>query len=430
MAPAIAAALAGAELTAKDVIAIGVSGQLDGCVPVDANGEPTAPCLIWMDRRAEGVLPELPDDFRERTGLTADASHMAAKIRWLQQQGTTAARFHQPVSYLVSRMTGEHVFDHGHASTTMVYNLATRGFDDDLLSRFGIDSASLPRIADAHSVAGELTDIGARLTGLLPGVPVAVGTGDDFATPLGAGLTEPGTVACVLGTAEVVGALSPSIVIDDAGLVETHAYATDAYFVENPGWLSGGALSWLSETVGFSDARELDQAAAEVPPGADDLLFLPALSGAMAPEWIASARGCFYGLTPAHGRGHLARAVLEGCSFAMRDVVDRLGELNVRRERMLLLGGGANSSLWAQIRADVCRLPIDIARRVDTCPIGAAILAAVAAGIHSGVGDCARLVSGPVPRATPGANSDLYSRPYDRYRRLFDALRPMMISDG
>lgn len=424
--PAIAGALADAGLQPADVRALGVAGQLDGCVPLDSWAGAFAPCLIWMDRRADSELPALPDDFRARTGLTADGGHMAAKIRWLQRHYPGRARwFHQPVSYLVYRLTNEHVFDPGLASTTMLYDL--RGhYDSDLAAAFGVDVSALPRVAPAYAQAGPLSNNGAALSGLMPGIPVAVGTGDDFATPLGAGIAEPGPVACVLGTAEVVGALADAPVIDDDGLVETHAYPTGAYFVENPGWLAGGALTWLCETLGFASAAELDAAAAQVPAGADGLVFIPALSGAMAPRWIASARGCFYGLTPAHGRGHLARAVLEGCAFAMRDVIDRLRALNVRTERVVLLGGGAASEVWARIRADVACLPVHRSTVTDSCAVGAAMCAAVAGQVQPDLQHCAARVPAAELAAEPSGAR--YDDAHARYRALFDALEPVMRS--
>ncbi|MGF1611543.1 MAG: FGGY-family carbohydrate kinase, partial [Kiloniellales bacterium] len=378
---AIAQALAAAGVAPGEVACFGIAGQLDGCLAVDADGRALGPCLIWMDRRASGVLNGFdPGWLRERAGVVLDASHMAAKIRWLKQQkNPPAARYHQPVSYLVARLTGASLFDHGLASTTMLYGLRTRDFDDELLAAFGIARGELPAIAEAAAPAGPLSADGARLSGLPEGIPVAVGSGDDFSTPLGGGLVAPGRLACVLGTAEVVGALHAEPLIDRDGLVETHGYVTDSYFIENPGWLSGGALVWLRDTCRLRDFAELDALAAAVPPGAEGLTFLPALSGAMAPEWIASARGSFYGLTPAHGAGHLARAVLEGCAFAMRDVLERLRAMGVALDSILLLGGGARSRLWVQIRADLAGLPVEVPRVVDASPLGAAMLAAVAA---------------------------------------------------
>jgi xylulokinase len=427
--PVVGAALSRANVRPAQVRALGLAGQLDGCLAVDGNGAACSPCLIWMDRRAATELPVLDvDALRALTGTVVDGGHMAAKVRWLKRFGSlpVGARFHQPTSYLVEQLTGAYVFDHGLASTTMLYRLDTRAWDAELLARFAIDATELPAISEASAVAGPLTGSGAALVGLPAGIPVAVGTGDDFATPLGAGLCQPGSVACVLGTAEVVGALAPDPVRDAGGLVETHGYPGGLFFVENPGWLSGGAVAWVRQLLGFSDFEDLEAAAAAVPPGAEGLLFLPALSGAMAPEWNAAARGCFYGLTVAHTRGHLARAVLEGCALAMRDVIDRLTALGIATESLLLLGGGARSALWSQIRADVGDRPVRAARQVDTCALGAALLAAVASGIHRDVPGAAACLRGEEDLfAANPAQVTAYREVHERYRTLFASLRPL-----
>jgi xylulokinase len=426
--PAIAGALDEARAEPADVRALGIAGQLDGCIPVDRDDAALAPAIIWMDRRAMAEIDDIDATLvLERAGVVLDATHMAAKIRWLQRHGPRdAALFHQPVSYLVARLTGEHRMDHALASTTMLYSLARRAYDDTLLDRFGVCRDRLPEIAEASEVAGRLSPAGAALAGLPPGLPVAVGTGDDFSNPLGAGLASPGRVACALGTAEVVGALSREAVIDRRALVETHAYAGGLFFVENPGWLSGGAVTWFVKSHRLADAAQLDSLAQRIPPGAEGLTFLPALSGAMAPEWIAAARGAYYGLTAAHGAGHMARAVLEGCAFAMRDVIERLTALGVPVSSLLLVGGGARSGLWAQIRADVSGLAAEIPAKQDTSPIGAAMLGAVAVGgwpdlasAAEQVGDIDRVVE---PRP---AEKDAYDAAYAQYRKLFECLRPL-----
>ncbi|MGH6879879.1 xylulokinase [Hypericibacter sp.] len=426
--PAIAAALAQAGVGPGQIEALGICGQLDGCVPVNDKGQAAGNCLIWIDRRAEAQTASIPaGTVRATGGLVLDASHMAAKIRWLKQQGDPSiCRFHQPVSYLVERLTGRAVMDHALASTSMVYSLKDRRYDPALLGLFGIEEHELPPLAEAADAAGSLTSQGAALTGLPAGIPVAVGTGDDFSTTLGAGVVDPGPVVVVLGTGEVVGAIHPQPTIDQESLVETHAYPGGAYLIENPGWLCGGALVWLKELLGTASFAALDELAAEAPPGADGLLFLPALTGAMAPEWVPAARGCFYGLTPSHGRAHWARAVLEGCAFAMRDVTDRLAQMGLRTDSLLLLGGGARSRIWGQIRADLTGLPVQVPPEIDGSPVGAAMLAAVAAGRIADLRQAAALVSGarqtlqPVP-----GHKAVYDDAYDRYRRLFAALKPL-----
>lgn len=427
--PAIGEALAAAGVGSGDIRGLGICSQLDGCIAVDESGEAIGPCLLWMDRRATDEVADIPADLvRRRTGIMADAGHLAAKARWLKRHrlNDRPARFHQPVSYMVERLTSEAVIDHALASTSMVCTLDRPRYDPELLALFEIDEAELPRIDRAGALAGRLHDKGAELTGLPSALPLAVGTGDDFSTVIGAGLLAPGRVAVGLGTGEVIGAVHPTPLIDDEGLVETHPYPGGGFFIENPGWLGGGSVVWLISVLDLQSPSELDNLAASAPPGADGAIFLPCLSGAMAPRWRPEARGCFYGLTSAHGRAHMARAVLEGTAFAMRDVVERLDAMDVATETILLLGGGARSPLWAQIRADVAGRTVHVPRHVDTCPIGAAMLGAMASGAVSNLADAAAAIgSEQTTFAADAGRKAAYDDAYAAYRRLFDTLEPI-----
>lgn len=432
LAPAIAGALADAQVAPDAIAAIAIAGQLDGCIAVDPAGAPLHPALIWQDRRA------VDDSARagarrvfDVTGQVADPSHMAPKIAWLRRARPGAARFHQPVSYLVERLCGAAAIDPALASTTMLLELSTGRWSTELLDAFEVAPEELPAVRPTCEVAGTLTAEGARLTGLLAGTRVAVGTGDDFAAPLGAGLVAPGPVACVIGTAEVVGAVATAAVRDRAGepMVETHAYPTGGFFVENPGWLSGGAVRWAVHMLGLSGDAELDALAASAPAGADGVVFVPALAGAMTPVWRPHARGTLHGLAAGHDRAHVARAVLEGLAFAARDVVGRLGELGLPAREVLLLGGGARSHVWAQIRADVLGVPHRVALRTDATPIGAAMIAVVAAG---GAPDLVALAA-RIPPAAATLSPDASTVPaaadaYDRYRRVVAQLAPLALS--
>jgi xylulokinase len=265
------------------------------------------------------------------------------------------------------------------------------------------------------------------LTGLRPGTPVAVGTGDDFSNPLGAGVVSPGRVVVSLGTAEVVGAVHGTAAIDKGALVETHGYAAGRFFIENPGWLSGGSLAWFIKTFKLSGVDELNLLVQQAPPGAEGITFLPALSGAMAPEWNSEARGCFYGLTAAHGAAHMARAVLEGCAFAMRDVVERLAALGLDTSKLLLLSGGAKSNVWAQIRADLVQRPAEISSVADSSPVGGGLLAAVAAGAARDLDAAASRIAPPDTVVAPNsANRQPYDDAYGRDRRLFQSQKPLV----
>jgi len=444
LAPAVQGALVAAGVQGRDLQAIAVSGQLDGCVAVDADGAPLHGALIWQDRRAIAEQLHAPAHrVFEIAGQVADASHMAPKIRWLRGQGVRAARYHQPVTYLVERLCGASVIDPALASTTMLYDVVGGRWSRELLSAFSIDPSELPALQAAHSIAGTLTASGAALLGLPVGVPVAVGTGDDFATSLGAGIAEPGPIAVALGTAEVVGALADAPVFDVAAarstgnagacghdpwhalpepMVETHAYPTGAFFIENPGWMSGGAVRWAQRLLGAASDAELDALAASAPPGADGVTFIPALAGAMTPVWRSHARGTLHGLTPSHDRGHLARALLEGLAFACRDVVQRLVALGLPAREVYVLGGGGRSALWMQIRADALGLPHRASTQTDTCPIGAAMLALVALGGFPDVKTAATHAPPLARPVQPGASLD---EAYSRYRRLVEQLAPV-----
>jgi xylulokinase len=428
--PAIGAALQAARMTAREVKAIGVTGQLDGCVPVDGQGRPLAPCIVWIDRRATDESAAVPSAFvRDRAGLVCDATHMAAKIAWMRRHvpaSAAVAIWHQPVSFVVATLCGRAVMDHALASTTMLYGLAERDYADDLLAAFGVDRQTLPEIDDATAQAGVLTRAGAELAGLAAGTPVAVGTGDDFANAIGGGVVEPGIVNCNIGTGEAVGAVSDNMLIDTEGLVETHGYLGDRFFISNPGWLSGGAVAWFLETFGVDKPEALSAAADDVPAGSDGLIFLPALSGAMAPRWVTGARGAFYGLTANHKRAACGRALLEGCAFAMRDVVERLDAMGVRTDRIRLTGGGAQSRVWAQIRADVAERPVEYGFAHDAAPLGAAILGAVAAGLVASAAEAATVAASGYRTCEPDPeNAQVYRVAHARYRRLFESLTPM-----
>ena len=432
--PAITGALAAANAAAADIAALAFAGQLDGCVAVDAHGAPLHAALIWQDRRAGEHVVHV-DRMFELTGQIADASHMAPKLAWLRAHGVQAARYHQPVSYLVERVCGAAVLDPSHASTTMLFDVLRGAWSHELLAAYALDAAQLPAVQPTTAVAGRLSTEGAQLTGLPAGTPVAVGTGDDFATPLGAGILSGAAIACTLGTAEVVGIVAETPVFDVAAnrgpgdpwcalpeaMVETHAYPTGAFFVENPGWLSGGAVRWAIETFGFADERQFDAAAAAASSSAG-VTFIPALAGAMTPRWRHHARGTLHGLSAAHDRGHLARAILEGLAFSCRDVAQRLRALGLAANEVRVLGGGGRSDVWMQLRANALGLPHAALARTDTCAIAAAMIAAVSIGALPDLAAAAALAPPPRATFTPRASLD---DEYARYHRLVEQLAPL-----
>jgi xylulokinase len=254
---------------------------------------------------------------------------------------------------------------------------------------------------------------------------VVAGTGDDHAGAVGAGAVRPGVVVDVTGTAEPIGTTAATPVFDPLRMVEVHAHAVPAVsFVENGGFVSGGSILWIAQVLGLSQQDVLDRAA-RTPAGAKGLVFVPALSGSMTPRWNSHATGSFTGLTMEHGADELCRAVLEGCVFAARDVIDRLASLDLPGDELRVTGGGARSDVWLQVKADVTGRPV---RPVpgEASATGAACLAAVAAGWVPDVASAAEsLVSTSADLVEPDSSTaSIHAAGYARYRQAYDALEP------
>jgi xylulokinase len=423
---------------------LGLATQVDGLVAVDAAGEPLYPAIIWLDRRAPLQTRELArtsglslDEIRAITGLNLDASHVAPKILWLRDEHPDAFRgaagLLLPGSALVAWLTGEMVVDHANASSTLLYDVTTRAWSDRMLAAADLDPRRLGEIRDAASVVGPLTPAAAETLGLTTRTRVVVGTGDEHGATLGAGGIVPGVVIDITGTAEPVCVAAPSPVIDETGLVETHGHADPrVWLVENPGFVSGGSVRWFLDTIApGTSAAAMDEAAiAETAPGTDGVTFLPTLSGATAPRWIDTARGVYAGLSLNHGRAHLYRALLEGCTFALRDIVDRLAALGLAGEELRVVGGGARSGLWLQMKADVTGRTIRVLTADEATALGAAMLAGVGEGTYADLDEAVdRLTVLEAQVYTPDPSTrGAYDDAYGRYLATFDAMEPRFLA--
>ena len=433
---------------ADAVRAISFGSQLDGQLPLDANRAPLRPCLIWMDRRAETQARALaerisPERFYELSGANLDSSHGVFKVLWVRDREPEiferARHFVTPGTYAVLSASGEMVVDASNASSVALLDPRTRQWSDELLGAAALDPALMAPVVPSTEPVGTVTDEFAAATGLARSTLVVVGCGDEMAATLGAGVRSEGEVCDVVGTAEPVCASSAEPHADRTMLVECHPHGDpDAWLMENPGFVSGGNLRWFRdqlggleravELAGGGDAYDLlCREASHVPPGADGLVFLPCMQGAMAPEWNGAARGVFFGLTLAHTRAHLMRAVLEGSAYALRDILEAMGGSGLEPRRLTIVGGGAKGPLWRQIKADVTGLPVRVPQSVETTAAGAAILAAVGAGLYPSCAEAAgRFVSyrPEVHEPDPEARS-VYDGAYALYRDVYAASKPV-----
>jgi xylulokinase len=428
--------------------AISFGSQLDGLVPADKSGEAVGPAIIWMDRRAgeqceraSGAID--PARLREMTGCNLDPGHVAAKIAWLSdhcpEQHAAAHRLLLPGSFVAWHASGVLAVDPSNASSTMLLSRLDRRWCEEACEAFGVDPDRLAPIRPAHDVLGPVAPWLRNAARLDPSTLVVLGCGDEMAATLGAGVIEPGTVCDVMGTAEPVCAVTGVPALDPERVTELHPHATaDGWLLENPGWLSGGAYRWFRDELGSvelsraaatgADVYELlNDAAASVPPGCDGVLWVPALAGATAPEWNPDARAAWFGLTAAHSRAHMVRALLEGNAFALRDVIDAMRTAGLEPTELVAVGGGARGDLLLQMRADITGLPVTRPADVETTARGAAMLAAAGAGLHRDLPSAVQAMASPRREAVhpDPARQAIYAEAHRRYRDLYAALRPL-----
>ncbi len=434
-------------VAAQQVRAMGIASQVDGLVPVDARGAALRPAIQWMDRpparQCEAVRAAWDGaDAFHISGLNLDPSHVAPKIRWIAENEPEAfdraAAFLLPGSYVAHHLTGEIAVDYSNASSTLLLDVRRRTWSEALCRCFHVESERLPRVAPATVVLGSLRPEVARSLGLRQETKVMVGCGDEHAACLGGGVLRPGIVGDIAGTAEAVCASSRSLRFDDSRLVETHCHADpETWLLENPGFVSGGNYRWFRDNFpceatqsalrqGENAYALMDQDAERIPPGADNLILLPCLMGAMTPTWNDAARGVFSGFTLAHSRAHFTRAILEGSAYALRDITDRFRGLGLEPQEIRVMGGGARSRLWNQIKADVTGIPVAVPDTIETTALGAALVALVGLGAQASLAEASDQTVRIRERVDPRRETrTVYDHMYAIYQETYAAMEPV-----
>ena len=364
--------------------AIGLSGQMHGSVFVDGTDRPVAPAILWNDQRTDAecaAIEALTDGhIAEWTLNPPRTAFTASKILWFRRHAPDAAARTTgvllPKDSLRLRLTGARATDLTDASGTNLLDVRARVWSAAVLAALDIDPAWLPPAAESDAITGQVRSGLSELEGL-GGVPVVAGAADQAAAAIGLGIVRPGLVSVTLGTSGVVYAQIPAVTVDPAGAFHTFCHSVPGTWMMMAGVLSaGGSVQWYRDVVDGRDFAAINTGALGVPPGAGGLLFLPYLTGERSPHNDPRARGAFVGLNRGHGPDHLARAVFEGVSFALCDLVDGLSALGVPIEAVRLAGGGARSPAWSRILASVLNRPLVTTTVADASAYGAAILAA------------------------------------------------------
>ena len=436
---AVNRALDGARLTGERIACVGFSGQMHGAVMLGVDDAVVRPALIWCDVRTEKQCL----DFTRKVGaerlirLTCNPAlpnFTLTKFLWVREhEPENWRRVHSvmlPKDYVRFRMTGERAIDVADASGTLLLDVAKRSWSDEILQTAEIDKSLLPQLYESQAVCGAVSSAGASATGLKAGTPVVAGAGDQAAGATGMGIVTPGAVSATIGTSGVVFAATDRPALDSKGRLHTFCHAVAGrWHVMGVTQAAGLSLRWFRDNfgVGAQDGRDpyerLADEASAAPPCCDGLLWAPYLMGERTPHLDPNARGGWIGLTASHGRKHMIRSILEGVAFSLRDSFTLFEEMGVPVKSVRLGGGGARSSLWRQIQADVYGLPVEMVEAEEGAAYGAAILAGVGAGRWSSVdeacGDCVRVESVIEPQKNV---VDLMKSHYEAYRRMYPAI--------
>ncbi len=421
------------QLDGHRAIALGLSGQMHGMVPLDAEGTVIRPAILWNDQRTGKAVEEIEaaiprHELIQRTGNPGITGFQLPKLVWLRAEEPQAyALLRQmllPKDYLLYGLTGERATEPSDASGIGCLNLASRQWDTDILNALNISPRLFPTVVESTAIAGRLkSEIAARV-GLPAGLPVVAGGGDNAAAAVGLGISSShlnrGSLS--IGTSGVIFAPCDRPIPDPEGRVHLFCHVDGGYHLLGVTLAAGGSLRWYRDTFAPHIAyTELMDMAENSLPGARGVLFLPHLSGERSPHLDPDTRGAWVNLSLAHTQADLTRAVLEGVAFSLRAALEVIAEITPVHQ-LLATGGGARSSLWLRILADILQTELIAPRAEEGAAYGAAILAMVGVGAYSDLEAAFKILPQVSNTVQPQANP-VYEAAFERYRLLYEALK-------
>lgn len=448
---AIKAVLSAAGISGDQVTGIGLGGQMHGLTALDKNGAVIRRAILWNDGRTAAECAE----YIERAGGAArvrelvynlpNPSYTAPKILWLRnhepENFAKLAHVLLPKDYIRYKLSGEFAIDMGDATGTGLLDVKNRTWSDEMLNALGIDKAVMPRLGEGHEITARVSAAGAAATGLAAGTPIACGAGDQQASGVGAGIVREGLVSVTIGTSGVVFAATNTMPKPaPSSLIEVFCHALPQTWHFMGVMLSaGGSLRWFRDTIAYGNTALAGRnaiatdpydimlkQAAETPPGAEGLVFVPYLTGERTPHMDPLARGAFVGLTLRHTQAHMARAVVEAITFGLRDSLELVRQTGVQVREVRAAGGGAKSPIWRQWLADIFDAEITLINSSEGGALGVALLAGVGTGVWANTIEACDATLSVTSRTAPTSDRGVrraYDDAYARFRECYPALR-------
>lgn len=421
------------QLEGHRAIALGLSGQMHGMVPLDADGNVIRPAILWNDQRTgkavdaiEAAVPR--QELIQRTGNPAITGFQLPKLVWLRDAEPQAYAQLQhsllPKDYIGYFLTGTQATEPSDAAGIGCFNLASRQWDTHILDALSISPDLFPQVIESTAIAGKLKSEIAAQVGLPTGLPVIAGGGDNAAAAIGLGISSSnlnrGSLS--IGTSGVIFAPCDRPIPDPEGRVHLFCHVDGGYHFLGVTLAAGGSLRWYRDTfapqITFSELMELAQ---HSPAGAGDVLFLPHLAGERSPYLDPDTRGAWVNLSLAHTQADIVRAVLEGVAFSLREALEVISEIAPVRQ-LLATGGGARSPVWLQILADILQTELIAPQAEEGAAYGAAILAMVGVAAYPNLKAALQILPEANNAIEAQTNPD-YEAAFERYKLLYEALK-------
>ncbi|WP_036487819.1 xylulokinase [Myxosarcina sp. GI1] len=421
------------QLNGRQAIALGLSGQMHGMVPLDAQGQVIRPAILWNDQRTGKAVEEIETvvprhDLIQRTGNPAVTGFQLPKLLWLRSEEPQAYKQVRqillPKDYLGYVLTGETATEPSDASGIGCLNLASRQWDREILAALKLSSDLFPPVVASTAISGRLkADIAARV-GLPAGLPVVAGGGDNAAAAIGLGISDrqPNRGSLSIGTSGVIFVPCDRPTPDPEGRVHLFCHADGGYHLLGVTLAAGGALRWYRDTfapdIAFTNLMALADSSE---PGARGVLFLPHLAGERSPYLDPDTRGAWVNLSLAHSQSDLIRAVLEGVAFSLRAALEIIQEITPVQQ-LLATGGGVRSPLWFKLLADILQIELVAPQAEEGAAYGAAILAMVGVGAYPNLEAAFEILPEGGNIVHPQQCS-AYESAFERYALLYEALK-------
>lgn len=428
----------------KNLVGIGLCGQMHTQVYLDGKDQILRPAITWMDQRSGAIVERINADpasknlIFDQTSNIASTTYTAPHVRWVieNEPETWSQVRHILVAkdYLKYLLTGVQVIDYAEASGTLLFDVINQTWSHQAFDFFEIPRDYFPDVLPSDEVIGSITSEAAKLTGLPEGVPVVNGSSDNSASALGSGMTQSGQVTLILGTAGVITVCSSSPLVDQLGRTLCWHYCLRDHWVSlGIMQTAGESLEWFKNTFDPVDDKDVtssdifnqyNQLIQSVPEGCHGLTFLPYLNGERTPYWDANARGVFFGINLKTTKAHLIRAIMEGVSFAFRNNIETVESLGIKIDEVRAVGGGLRSQVWLEILGKVLRRPIATVSDPDTANLGNILLAKKALGLIDDYPSASQGMVHIKKQVHFPQGSEYYEKQYPLFLDLYQSLKP------